>query len=457
MNQDSTDTGGLRSIERSKLSGAAGRSGGVRKQVRRNEGPIEMSQRPRTMRNIDRPRRRGRTATKKIMFLIIVIVAGALLLVTTTLSTATFNLKLASAELSIDGVFSAVREPAQSADISYNRRGPYTASREATITNVKRERQNTRATGTITVYNTNTSGEPINLINRTRFETKDGRIYRLIGRQSIPGGTTVSGKFIPGQREVKVEADSIGDQYNLENKDVRFTIPGLAKYAGFSKSYATSETRIVGGFSGERLIPDEEEESALREKLRREIKKEIESTLAQSLNTNTFSERIVFADGISIEYESLENKQTADGVTILEQGTLYAVSFREAELAALLAKYAPPSAPTGVAPTQINVTNINMKIADRKDFDPVSSTEFNFQLTGVAKLFWNVDMILFLSDVAGKKAAEVDVIIAEKYPQVTGTYELSLFPIWRTTVPGNKNKINLVINHTLDTNQPVDL
>ena len=390
-------------------------------------------------------------AAKRALILGAVIIIAIFALITTTFATATLKLTLASAEVTIDGVFSAIREPAQSAEISYSKRGPYTETRKTTVTEITKERRNSRAVGTVTVYNTNNpeKGTPnvLKLVNRTRFKTKDGRIFRLVGPQNVPAGKKADGKFVPGKKEVKVEADKVGDEYNLKEKGTRLTIPGLAGSKEFGEAYALTKTNIVGGFSGERFIPDPKKTAAAREQLRREIERELRDTLAQALDTNTLSERVVFEDGIFINYESLENEQTADSVIIQEKGTLYAISFREVELASLLTKYASPPAPSGVKPTSIDAAGLKMEMEKDEEFDIVSSTEFSFRLTGDATLFWGVDDHLFLSDIMGKERKEVEDVIMNQYPQVTHVNEFSLFPIWRTTIPGNKDKITVDIKY----------
>ena len=155
---------GLRSIERSKLSGAKSRRG------RSSESGMRrgMSGSPR------RGSGRGGKAGRYVI-LTVFLVAVAVFLSSTMFSTGSLAVTLLSADLTVDGVFSAIREPAHSADISYSVRGPYTETAEETVTNITRERQNVRASGTVTVYNAHSSGERLNLVNRTVFRRRTAR------------------------------------------------------------------------------------------------------------------------------------------------------------------------------------------------------------------------------------------------------------------------------------------
>ena len=376
------------------------------------------------------------------------IAVAVLFLLTTVFSTAHLDVTLSSVdlELPIDGMFTAIREPAQSKDISYRRLPPFEETREARISSITRERQSTRAEGLVTVYNVNLSGESLGLVNRTRFVSEDGRQWRLIGKQTVPGGKTVKGTFVPGSKEVRVEGDGVGNKYNLLDVGTRLSVPGLAPYKEFADTYAVTKTKIIGGFSGERFIPDAGEESDVRQRLRRDIEKELRDSLAQSIAGNSLSERVVFEGGVFIDFESLENGQDDDSVLIREKGTLYAISFRSAEFASKLVKYAPSFAQSA-PPTRVDVKELSMEIGKSDDFDVVSSTEFSFRLSGTAKLFWDIDEPLFLRDIAGKKRSEVEDIIAREHPQIKRINIFTIFPAWRTNLPGNRNKIRITTGY----------
>ena len=439
------DGGGkkLRAIERSNLRGAQGRASAKKRRpakTRQKRATSESTQ--------ERPKRQQKSSTgKKAMIFFTLVAIIVFFLLTTVFATAKLDLTLSEVEVSVDGVFHAVREPAQSKDISYKRLGVFETTQEAPITNITKEPQNTRAEGTAVLYNVNTSGESLNLINRTRLQPENGKIYRLVGKHVIPGGKTVKGKFVPGSKEVKIEADDFGNDFNLLDKGVRLSVPALIeKHPTFAGTYAITSSKIVGGFSGERFIPDADEEANIRQQLRRDIEKELRDELAQSVANNSLSERIVFEDGIFIDFESLENTQIGDAVMVKERGTLYAISFRETELAALLVKYAPTSIQS-VLPARIEAKDLSMKIEKSDEFKIVSSTEFSFRLTGTANLFWDIDTALLKSDITGKNRKEVADILTSEYPQVIQYETPGIFPAWRNTLPANREKITVEIKH----------
>ena len=115
---EETESRKLRSIERSNLRGARTRS---------TEGRgRRVVQKRRPEKNIERPKKRKKGKKKnKIIITFLILLAIVVIAMTTLFSSAKIDMTIASVELPIDGVFSAIREPAQSKDISYLRHKPY--------------------------------------------------------------------------------------------------------------------------------------------------------------------------------------------------------------------------------------------------------------------------------------------------------------------------------------------
>ncbi|KKT89324.1 MAG: hypothetical protein UW87_C0006G0005 [Candidatus Moranbacteria bacterium GW2011_GWC2_45_10] len=101
-----------------------------------------------------------------------------------------------------------------------------------------------KAKGTLVVYN-EYSASPQPLIATTRFETEDGKIFRLVRDISVPGMSNVGGKTSPGAIEVEVVADMSGESYNIEPSS--FTVPGLKGTDKYNKVYAKSSKAMAGG------------------------------------------------------------------------------------------------------------------------------------------------------------------------------------------------------------------
>ena len=75
-----------------------------------------------------------------------------------------------------------------------------------------------RASGKIIVFN-NYSTNSQRLIARTRFETLEGKIYRIRDAVVVPGISDKDGRKTPGSIEVTVFADEPGEEYNIGYTD----------------------------------------------------------------------------------------------------------------------------------------------------------------------------------------------------------------------------------------------
>lgn len=141
-----------------------------------------------------------------------------------------------------------------------------------------------KAKGNITIYN-NFSTSSQQLIATTRFESSDGKIFRLTKNVVVPGQTVVNGETKPGAIEAEVIADGTGEQFNIE--PTNFTIPGFKDSPKYEKFSATSTKVMAGGSStggGEitKTISQKDIDLAKKDveaKLKAKIKGDLESQL----------------------------------------------------------------------------------------------------------------------------------------------------------------------------------
>jgi hypothetical protein len=143
-----------------------------------------------------------------------------------------------------------------------------------------------KAHGSVVIYNEyDSSSQP--LIATTRFESPDGKIFRLVKNIVVPGMTVVGGSQQPGAIEAEVVADQAGSDYNIDAN--KFTIPGFAGGPKFDKFYAKSSASFVGGSSdgdsgGSGAISQQDidnakmkTEAALNEKIKNEINSQLQT------------------------------------------------------------------------------------------------------------------------------------------------------------------------------------
>jgi len=177
------------------------------------------------------------------------------------------------------------------------------------------------ASGQIVVYNTY-SPQTQTLVKNTRFETLDGKIYRIESAISIPGTKWQNGKLVPGSLEVTVYADKPGEEYNIGYTD--FTIPGFKGTARYEKFYARSKTPMAGGAIGIiPIIPEGDFENT---------KKEMEEILKKELLSKAILETpedyLLYEKGTKIEFkkdsETIEIDSDSSKATIKKGAKLTA-------------------------------------------------------------------------------------------------------------------------------------
>ncbi|MGK2848991.1 MAG: hypothetical protein ACSLEX_02895 [Minisyncoccota bacterium] len=140
---------------------------------------------------------------------------------------------------------------------------------------------NQKARGTVIISN-NYSTEPQTLVATTRFETSDGKLFRLVKSVTVPGMTGSSAGVI----EAEVIADQSGEVYNIE--PTTFHIPGFKgnpKYDAFTVQ--SKKTMLGGGNEGlsdvsvVARVDLETAEREAREKAKEEFLREARGTLKE--------------------------------------------------------------------------------------------------------------------------------------------------------------------------------
>lgn len=103
-----------------------------------------------------------------------------------------------------------------------------------------------KASGKILIYNEYGSDSQ-QLVATTRFQSEDGKIFRLTKGVTVPGVTERNGQREPGVVEADVVADGSGSEYNIGTTN--FSIPGFSGSAKAGKIYAKSKSSMSGGSS----------------------------------------------------------------------------------------------------------------------------------------------------------------------------------------------------------------
>lgn len=302
-----------------------------------------------------------------------------------------------------------------------------------------------RATGKIMIYN-NFDDKPQRLITNTRFETKDGKVFRVLEPVTVPGKKTgADGAAVPGSIEATVTADEPGESYNIPPSE--FKIPGFEGTPRYDGFYATSKNPMSGGFEGKRNTVEDEALAQIQTELETSLKTELAE---QSKKPDQMPEGYyAFEGAFFYQFEKMPIENSGDNVKIQVKGTLHNVLFDQAQFAKHLATAAIAGYDDATIvlenPDEIKVTVATLE-EDMQAEMPWQNTSIRVRVEGTGKFIWQFDETQLKADLAGKEKAALQTILSS-YPSIEKA-EVTVRPFWNSSFPDDQEKI--VVTKSLD-------
>lgn len=291
-----------------------------------------------------------------------------------------------------------------------------------------------KASGKIMIYN-NFSSEPQRLIIRTRFETKEGLIYRIPESVIVPGKTIKNGTETPGSVEVEIFADEPGDKYNIKKTD--FTIPGFKNDTNRYKNfYARSVTEMVGGFVGKRktILPTDKQ-TALQNidlEVQADLKKDLQSKIPDGLT--------LLSDSVLFKSNELPQKESGSSVIVEKEITAYAIMLNAQNLSDQITKQYVSESPnwSGI---ESEIKNFSLLNVAEMPNDLKTGEKINLQINGKVKVWAKIDTNIINQRLLGVPKKEVAKLMDEfaGISSITATIR----PIWKQSFPRDSLKIHV--------------
>jgi len=291
-----------------------------------------------------------------------------------------------------------------------------------------------KARGFISIYN-EFSSVPQTLVATTRFESPDGKIFRIMENVIVPGAKIEQGKIVANSIEVEVMADHPGADYNISPTD--FTIPGFEgtpKFAGF---YGQSQSSMSGGYTGiAKIVSSDDLENAeneLSEELKDEVRQSLEEQIPEDLKVldQGLKEDIVIVSEI-------EDGAVMDKFTFEIKATVRALIYKESDLKSLidlnLASNISDDKKSLSQTQQINWTGITI------DWD---EGEASLDLSVQEDVAWQIDISSLKKNLAGKKEVEVRKYLASQ-PEIEQA-KVTFWPFWVNKIPKQDKKIKIQV------------
>lgn len=293
-----------------------------------------------------------------------------------------------------------------------------------------------KAKGKIMIYNNQTPPQNQSLVQTTRLETSDGKIFRITNNVTVPAAKIDSGKTTPGSIEVAVVADAAGSDYNIGPSE--FTIPGFKGSPKFDTFYGKSILPMTGGSSkggGAAVTLDDIDnakkqiESELIEAAKNELKEKLPKDLASvddAITTKILEENVSVQAGASTENFSIKLKVSA-----------MAFLFQEEDVKYLIAK----NIETKMSGNAIVYKNMQKKY-NKVDADFVSGIlSFNTHIEQEVTPSFNIAELK--KSFAGKNESEIrDYVLSQ---ESIDSAHISFSPVFVKKAPNNPDRIKVTI------------
>jgi hypothetical protein len=340
----------------------------------------------------------------------------------------------------IDGTFVASRE-ALTGQVPYE-----LLTLEKTLTTevaaTGEEEVEDRATGRITISNT-VDTAPQRLIKNTRFESAEGKIFRIQDSVTVPGAIPgADGTLKPGSIEVTVFADEPGDEYNIAPG--RFTIPGFKGTPRFDSFTAESKENMRGGFAGVRKTVAPGDADRSQAQLEADLR---EALLEEAFAAGTKPEDFyLYRDAVFFRSEALpETSGEGTAVTLSRRGQLHAILVKKDTFARFIAT----QAVAGYDNESVAILNPDELVVTASELPEETSPQkpweggsVSLSIKGTAHVVWTYDQAALANDLAGRDTNALKTILSgySGIDKATVVHR----PFWKQTFPESAQDIEVV-------------
>jgi hypothetical protein len=287
-----------------------------------------------------------------------------------------------------------------------------------------------KARGVVTIYNAY-DAHPQTLVATTRFQTPDGKVFRIVDSVVVPPALVNGGNITPTSIDAQVVADAAGPDYNIGPVD-HLSIPGFAGTPRFKGFYGAFKQATQGGYIGQKATPTKSDLAAAQVKTTQLLKDAMKGALA-----NNHPADLKVLDGASDAQVTkvVVNKDTdAQGnFSVFAQGTLKALAFREGDVKLFLSALSLKDQPgTQLGDLELQYTQAKSDIVHGK-------MAISLKAQGTVKQALSLDDLK--NSITGKKVSDVRAVIA-KVPGL-GDAKISLWPFWLQSLPSESQKIQI--------------
>ncbi len=296
-----------------------------------------------------------------------------------------------------------------------------------------------KAKGTLIIYNE--YGNSVQqLIATTRFETEDGKIFRIIKGVSVPGVSGVGEEKKPGVIEVEVIADAPGDEYNINATD--FKIPGFKGTDKYDKIYAKSTKSMTGGgisADAAKIVSQSDIDDA-KNKTEEAVINKAKSVVEGELDKDEviISQSLKFDIIDSVSYAQVGDLKNSFDYQVKAKIALFIVS--EKDLKTLIEnKYRNSNKKT----YEYEIGDVDIAFEDAKS--NFENQSVDLRLVAQVAAVPTFDSEKFKKNLSSKNESQIKEIMGD-FPQIKNL-EISMEPSFLSTTPRFDSRISLEIKN----------
>lgn len=297
----------------------------------------------------------------------------------------------------------------------------------------------TKARGQVTVFNS-FSSDPQPLVANTRFQSADGRVYRLVQDASISGATIEGGQAVPGTTTVTVEADEPGSDFNIDAGGL--TIPGLTP-AKQQDIFGEIQSPISGGEEKTvRVLGEEDIDRAIEE-----LSAPLYDQLSEKVRSKVSEDAFFFEE--ALKKEVIERTLSAEVNSEVEEFEISA-KVRLSTIVfdrALLEQIVENDVQGAVSDNKRLIdSSINSGVsAELQNFD-FESKRMGLLIKIEKTLYYVLDENLIRQEVQGKTQEEIETYLSESAN--IESFSVLLWPFWVNKAPGIDKKVEIMLDIT---------
>lgn len=292
-----------------------------------------------------------------------------------------------------------------------------------------------RARGVIRVYNKKNPPAPVKFVVKTRFLSASEKTLKALTTVEVPAATIEGGKVVPGFKDIQVEAQEAGEEYNIGPS--KFSLPGLVGHPSYYDIWGESTAKMAGGtLKAVKKVTTDDLDAArksLSAVLETETKKQLEE---QAQGNYLLEEKALLIGAPEITCRQQEGDQAEELVCsgkIAGKGLAAKIS----ELKDFAYR---------VISDQLgSTTNFRMETVELSLIPQEINFDNNYiegDLAITAKTYQALDREDFSKRILGRAEAEIRDLMTSNYPQIKKA-DFIFWPFWAKSCPQNANRLEL--------------